>query len=86
MRHVTFSGSFCFCDAGLKKFATAFSFGEVSNASIPDNSSYIRVIVDNCCLLTGGGDTPPESLRERFTPLALFVFILTVLRRIIGEK
>lgn len=86
MRHVTFSGSFCFCDAGLKKFVTAFS--SVRSITFPSRvkSSHIRVIVDSCCLLTGGGDNPPEPLCERFKPLALFVVILKVAMPIMVEK
>ena len=86
MRHVTLSGSFCFCDAGLKKFATAFS--SMKSVTLPSQvkSRHIRVIVDCCCLLTGGGDTRPESLRERFILLVLFVIILTMVKPIMGEK
>jgi hypothetical protein len=83
MRQVTFSGSFCFCDAGIKKLATAFSLVKLVTLPSQVKPSHIRVVVDCWCLLTGGGDNGLELLGERFTLLALFGVIL---RPVVGEK
>lgn len=63
MRHVIFSGSFC--DAGLKKLATAlpFVFSIVSGTGC----RYILVVVDSTLRLLGGGETDRSAGEaERF--------------------
>ena len=52
VRHISFSGSFC--EAGLKKLATALS--DIVSKDAERHLSIILVVVDSILRFTGGGD------------------------------
>jgi hypothetical protein len=67
MRHDIFSGSFF--ESGAKKFATALSDVNVSNASLHVLYRNILVVVDCCFRFGGGGETPWSFELGRFPKL-----------------